>query len=155
MAHSAWVLTYSTQLLTSKLEVMIVLDRPQCSWWILSCHNQSERLCFWPCTVTIMVLWHVISIVCRTSNICFASCPSMHASSPLLLVALTHFPGMQTMLLWQNLSSPLKSLSISWNDFANTGQNLLANCYVSPSQMSYNNNDNRCLPLCPMTTLVS
>ena len=52
----------------------------------------------------------LFTIICRTSNIYFASCPSMHACTSLLPEALTHFPWIQTMLSWQNLSSTLKNI---------------------------------------------
>ena len=97
------------------------------------------------------------TIVHRTSN----SCPSIHACLPLLPEASTHFPWIQTMLSWPNLSSLLKYVFMQTMLICHETvllaqeKNLLAHCQVSPSCMSYNTNDTRCLQLCPMTILVN
>ena len=70
-----------------------IMHWSQGSRQILLHSNQSERLGTMMC----------FTIVCRTSNIYFASCPSMLTCLSLLLEASTHFPWIQTMLSQPNL----------------------------------------------------
>ena len=79
VAHSAWVPPYSTQSLTSKLETMIVPLLINLRALIKTFHITINQGC-----ILVMYVHHQgtmthFTIVCRTSNIYFASCLSMHA----------------------------------------------------------------------------
>ena len=110
VAHSARMPPYSTQLLISKLEIMIVLSI-NLNALIESSHiTINQKDCVFGHVLT-MVPWQIISIIHRTSNICFASCPSMNARLPLLLETLTHLSQIQTMLSWPNLSTYIGTMT--------------------------------------------
>ena len=109
MACSSHLLPYSTQLLISKLGIMIIPLSIYLRALVESC-----------CTKIIQKISYLVThfhhlgtmmhftIVSRTSNIYFASCSSMHAHLPLLPEVSTHFPRIQAMLSQPKLSSPLK-----------------------------------------------
>ena len=104
VAQSAQVPPYSTQLLISKLGIMMV------PWSInLSTLDESSHVTINQRLGLDMNFHHHctmmhFTIICRTFNTYFAICPSMHACLPLQPEASTHFPQIQTMLSQTNLS---------------------------------------------------
>ena len=116
VAHSAQVPPYSTQSLISTLGIMIVSLLVNLSTLAESFHitiNLKDHVLvmYFHCHGTVMCFTNV----CSTSNICFTSCPSMHACLPLLSEASTHFPWIQTMLSQPNLSiMVISSIGYLW-----------------------------------------
>ena len=106
VAHSDQVPSYSTQLSTSKLGIMIALSLINLRAIMKFSHATINQKDF----ISVVQIHHLdtvtnFSTVCRTSNIYFASCHSMYTCSPLLLEASTHVLWIQTILSWPKLSN--------------------------------------------------
>ena len=139
LAYSPKVQAYSTELV---INLRTLVNH---TW-----NNQSKVL------ILVVHFHHLCTIVCffilhRNFDISFASFHSMHACSPLLLEVCLHPPDPNDFLSSQKWFNT-HYIIMSQNSFAWTGKELLA---TSSLNMSYNTNNTRCFPFCPVTTFVN